>query len=377
MRPINSCVVSPTYQLSSYLASLLKHLYSDSGYSIMKAKEFTDFVSVQKIDTNEVIISFGVVSLFTSVPVPLGMDVAKRKHVETDEWKSRTSLTSAQILELLDLIVNNSYFKHEGDYYHQISGCAMVSPVSSAIAELVMQEIESIALATLPVAIRWWRRYVDDSNVCLRRTDVQDFHDHLNAINPNIQFTVELPFDTGKHQTIAFLDTICTVPGDGQIDVGVHRKATHTDKYLAFDSHSPLQSKAAVLKTLLDHANVIPSNDHKRKEEICKVVKDLRINGYTRKFIEVNSRTKKIQEQPQQFKGFTCIRYVKDISERVKRIMSSAGIRVAYKPVMVLADMLRKPKERPTKVETKGIVYTVKCKYCSFTYIGESKRSWN
>ena len=28
-------------------------------------------------------------------------------------------------------------------------------------------------------------------------------------------------------------------------------------------------------------------------------------------------------------------------------------------------------------METKGIVYKVKCKCCSFTYIGESKRSWN
>ena len=57
--------------------------------------------------------------------------------------------------------------------------------------------------------------------------------------------------------------------------------------------------------------------------------------------------------------------------------MSCAGIRVAYKSVMILADMFRKPKDKPTKVKTKGIVYKVKCKYCSFTYIGESKRSWN
>ena len=154
----------------------------------------------------------------------------------------------------------------------------------------------------------------------------------MNAINPNIQFTVKLPFDAREYHTIAFFDTTCTVLADGQIEIGVHRKTTHTDKYLAFDSHSPLQSKVAVVKTLLDRANVIPSNDRKRQEEKCKVVRDLRINGYKREFIDdVNSRTVKIQKQPQQFKGFTCIPYVKGTSERVKRIISSAGIRVAYK----------------------------------------------
>lgn len=48
-------------------------------------------------------------------------------------------------------------------------GCAMVSPVSAVIAELVMEEIEEKALASAPVKPRWWRRYVDDSGACLKR----------------------------------------------------------------------------------------------------------------------------------------------------------------------------------------------------------------
>ena len=63
-----------------------------------------------------------------------------------------------------------------------------ITPVSAVIAELVMQEIESIALETAPISVRWWRRYVDDSNSCLKKCDVQSFHDHLNAINEHIQY---------------------------------------------------------------------------------------------------------------------------------------------------------------------------------------------
>ena len=51
---------------------------------------------------------------------------------------------------------------------------------------------------------------------------------------------------------IAFLDTNNTVNEDGKIEVGVYRKATHTSKYLDLHSHSPAQSKRAVVKTLVD-----------------------------------------------------------------------------------------------------------------------------
>ena len=186
LRPINSCIGSPMYQLSRYLASLLKCLYSNDEYSIKNAKEFAEFISRQKIHEDEVVVSFDVVSLFTSIPVDLAKDIVRRKLKESDIWQAHTDLTSSQILGLLALVLDNSYFKFDGDHYHQISGCAMGSPVSAVIAELVMQEIESIALATSPIDVRWWRRYVDDSNSCLKKWDVQVFHDHLNAINEHI-----------------------------------------------------------------------------------------------------------------------------------------------------------------------------------------------
>ena len=61
-----------------------------------------------------------------------------------------------------------------------------------------------------------------------------------------------MPSISEKGQSIAFLDTNNTVLETGQIDVTVHRKVT--EKYLAFDSHRPKQSKVAVVKTLLDRA---------------------------------------------------------------------------------------------------------------------------
>ena len=117
--------------------------------------------------------------------------------------------------------------KFEGEHYHQVSGYAMGSPVSAVIAELVMQEIQSKALETSPVDVRWWRRYMDDSNSCLKKCDVQTFHDHLNSINEHIQFTIERPTVSEQGESTTFLDTSITVLKSGQVEVAVYRKATH------------------------------------------------------------------------------------------------------------------------------------------------------
>jgi hypothetical protein len=134
-------------------------------------------------------------------------------------------------------------------------GCA----VSAVIAELIMQEVEGIAITTSPVDLKWWKRCIDDSNSCLKRGCFQSFHDHLNSINPCIQFTIELPTTVSDNDVISFLDTEVVVRTCGNVVVAVHRKATRTDKYLSFNSHKPKQHKAAVVKTLFDRADKIPN----------------------------------------------------------------------------------------------------------------------
>jgi len=99
------------------------------------------------------------ISLFTSIPIDMAIDIVQRKLEGSDGWRSHTQLTKGQVLDLLSFLLHNSYFVFEGTQYHQISGCAMGSPVSAVIAELVMQEVEEKALETSPVQPKWWRRY--------------------------------------------------------------------------------------------------------------------------------------------------------------------------------------------------------------------------
>lgn len=80
----------------------------------------------------------------------------------------------------------------------------MGSPVSAVIAELVMQRKEKTALASSPIATQWRKRYVDDSNACIQETEISIFHNHLNSIDPHIQFTLEMSVMNNNQQTIPF-----------------------------------------------------------------------------------------------------------------------------------------------------------------------------
>ena len=194
----------------------------------------------------------------------------------------------------------------------------MGPPVSAVIADLVMGNIEDRTLSTSPVAPRWWRRYVDNSNVCLKETDVIVFHEHRKSIDSNIQFTIEsvsMVRQKDKGRSIFFLDSQVTVLSDGSIEIDAFRKKTHTDKYLDFTSHNPMQHKEAVVKTHINRANLLPS-----------------------------------------------LPYVKGASDLVGLVLQKFRIGTAFKPVRTSGHIFRKPKNRPAVNRMAGIVYKVDVK---------------
>ena len=103
---------------------------------------------------------------------------------------------------------------------------------------------------------------------------------HLNSIEPSIQFTVERETD-GK---LPFLDTCVQRTTDGKLETVVYRKPTHTDKYLSFNSHHPRSHKKSVVTTLFQRAENLTSNDA-RKNECQYVTNVLKENNYPKRFL--------------------------------------------------------------------------------------------
>ena len=190
---------------------------------------------------------------------------------------------------------------------------------------------------------------------------IQAFHNHMNTINKNIQFTIELPEVRNGEQSIAFLDTEVITDSAGLVKVKVFRKNAHTDKYLAFDSHCSKNDKKTVVKTLMDRAKSIPSDNDLQKDEINRVKQILSLNGYKTAFVDKvcarSTNTLNCDGEANKQRGFTCIPYIKGLAEKVKHILTRYGIRTAFKPVRTLANVFQKPKDMLEETRKKAIVY--------------------
>ena len=96
-----------------------------------------------------------------------------------------------------------------------------------------MEAFEEQTLATALETPRIWKRYVDDTFTVIKQHNVDNFLSHLNQQHLSIRFTME----TENNNKIVFLDTLVIREPDGKLYTSVYRKLTHTDQYLAYDSH--------------------------------------------------------------------------------------------------------------------------------------------
>ncbi|GJQ73972.1 hypothetical protein Trydic_g18902 [Trypoxylus dichotomus] len=98
------------------------------------------------------------------------------------------------IANLFKHCLRTSYFVWDGSFYEQTDRVAMGSPLSPVVANLFMEQFESLAVETAADKPTVWWRYLDDTFVIWPhgRDKLDRFLEHLNGVYPNIQLTMEL-----------------------------------------------------------------------------------------------------------------------------------------------------------------------------------------
>ena len=109
-----------------------------------------DYIHRIKLEPGEVITSYGVKALFTSVPVNPAIAIVQKKLQQDTLLFQRTSMSIPKIVNLLEVCLKNTYFLFQGNYYEQVYGAAMGSPISPLIANMFMKEFEVKAKNFVP-----------------------------------------------------------------------------------------------------------------------------------------------------------------------------------------------------------------------------------
>ncbi|BHF78178.1 hypothetical protein SprV_0602129000 [Sparganum proliferum] len=117
-------------------------------------------------------VSFDVVSLFPSIPPDLARGLL-RKQLE-DNYDETTGPLKIQHLMQLFAFCQRTFSTFNGRTYEQIKGTPMGSPISSLVAELVLQELEKVAFHHYEPAF-WRRKQVRGAFGCLTDDQIELF----------------------------------------------------------------------------------------------------------------------------------------------------------------------------------------------------------
>ena len=278
-----------------------------------------------------------------------------------------TSLTSDDILSLLDVCFQAAVFKHNDTIYKQEHGTPMGSPVSVVLAELTMQKLEKTMFEEAPYQPILWKRYLDDIFAILPTNQVDAHLSYLNSLNPYINFTIEREADS----KLPFLDLLIHRNSSSRFSFSIYRKDTHTENYLKFNSNNPVCHKRAVAKSLLDRANRLCSQNE-LPYELQHIKNTLRSNGYPKNFaVPQNHHHHNPHNEPGKYISTP---YIPGTSERVSKIFRKFNIVLSNKPSNTLFSQFNKLKD-PIPLNSKSnVVYQLNCNECNNVYIGETKK---
>ena len=206
------------------------------------SSQFVQLINNFQCLSDEGLVSFDVVSLFTSIFVPETLSIISSLIMSHNLLHERTNLTASDVIKCVKLCIHSTVFSSNDTLYRQIFGAPMGSCISPVVANIFMEHIERQVLTTFREPPRIWLRYIDDMFCVITSSVIDDFHHHANSISPNIKFTLELE----DNSSLAFLDVRVNRTVNCKLWTTIYQKPTHTDRYLQFDSHHPLHQKLAV-----------------------------------------------------------------------------------------------------------------------------------
>ena len=189
-----------------------------SSHHVHNTRDFVEQIKDVRLKQGECIISYDVSALFTSVPINPVLEIIRHRLANDHQLHNRTTMSVSHIISLLEFCLNSISFVYQGQFYQQIEGAAMGSPLSPIVANVSMEKFEE-ALATAPppqvCGSGMWMILLSSK----KKGTVMSFFQHINSLEDRIKFTAEY---TRADGSMPFLDTIVTSRSDGSLETKVY-----------------------------------------------------------------------------------------------------------------------------------------------------------
>ncbi|UYV83623.1 TMEM62 [Cordylochernes scorpioides] len=338
-------------------------------YNITHPPSFIQEIAQIQPPAQHTMFSFDVTSLYLSLPHTLITDTLQ-SFLRTANIDKQVI---AQITQLTTLCLSISTFTFNHQYYKQIRGTPMGSPLSSIVSEVVMGSLDRWINQTLPSDIHYWRRYVDDIFCIAKTNKLRHILDTLHTFHADIKFTHESEIDL----VLPFLD-ILVIRTPHKLHTTVFHKKTIPPLYTHFSSNSPIAYKINTVRTLTKRIYTHCSLPIFKTIEKSRIISLLTSAGYPRYFIDKHSFDPVAPKSTTVYRA-TCLLPFSPDSIAISRILRPYGVRVFYNSPPSIATLLRNPITKADKphnpIHSTGAVYAVSCQDCPASYVGETGRT--
>ena len=287
-RPIVARPASPTHRLSNFVDIILKPLCKHVPSYIRDDFDFPNHIP-NKVTEDTILVSFDVISLYTSIPHELGLKAIEH-FLDNFPTTLQRPFSKEFILKAISIVLKENTFKFDGKNYKQVQGTAMGTKMAPTYATLVMgflekqlyQRIEEkYGEATKTEFIKNFKRFLDDCFIFWQksRAEVEILFNMLNNINPKIQFTMEFSFEK-----LPFLD-ILICKENTEIHTDIYYKGTDSHQYLDFFSCHPRHVKQNIPYALARRICTIVTKDDIRNIRLGELKTFLTNQNYPKKLI--------------------------------------------------------------------------------------------
>ena len=384
VRPIVASVDTVSSKMSKLLANVLKHLTVDVDYTIKNSFEFKNKLVNTTIEPNETMVSFDVVSLFTNIPTKLALEIVNEK------WEILSKITTIPkqiFLEMLKFcLVDANYFVFNKCHYKQIYGMPMGNPLSSIIADIVLNRLLDVTLAQITPKPKLFVKYVDDMFAILPNSIVNNTLISLNVFHEKLKFTIE----TEENGCLPYLDVLVVRNNDNTISTNWFKKEITSNRILNFYSHHPFFQKTNTARNYISRILTLSSKKyhHENKQMIYNT---LIHNNYPHNTImkliravttQISNSVTNNEKTENTIKKYRSMTYVKTVSEKIEKVIRThtTNTQLAYKNNKCLRNVFAKLKDPVPLSKRTNVIYRIPCRGdgngepCDKSYVGQTKQ---
>ena len=394
IRPIVANYDSPTTKLSWLLSRILKPLLRTVPAHLERSSDLIEEIKSLQNQTKEYDYPFSldVTALYTSIPPIEAINNIRSRLNETNLCNQ--VLTTDHIVDLLTVILNNTYFTYQQNIFKQITGLPMGNSLSGTLAILYMDTLERNTILQC-YHIGLYKRYVDDILILTsNKENANIIYSKFNHANEHIKFEIEHPKVTkdNNSKTLSLLDFTLCMNNESQPSFSFYSKEAKRNLFIHHNSALPMKMKLNTIQNEMKRITERCSNEEDKNKHIKELDEKLHLNGYpkgtTKIKTKIKNKNKTVPEKKkiQEYNYFKFPYLGEKIQHKVHSLFKALDlpIRTYYNPITLRSLFKEKIPLRcilpGCQVKNKSIcsikhcVYEIRCS-CGNNYIGSTIRS--